>query len=58
MGIIEKSPVETYIECILSSINELDNVIDNIKSNDNEEVLNLLAITLNKIEQTYPRLFN
>ena len=36
----------------------LDNVIDNIKSNDSEEVLNLLAITINKIEQTYPRLFN
>ena len=36
----------------------IDNVIDNIRSNDNEEVLNLLAITLNKIEQTYPRLFN
>ncbi len=36
----------------------IDNVIENIRSNDSEEVLNLLAITLNKIEQTYPRLFN
>ena len=36
----------------------IDNVIDNIRSNDNEVILNLLAITLNKIEQTYPRLFN
>ena len=35
----------------------LDNVIDSIRSNDNEEVLNLLAITLNKIEQTYPLFF-
>jgi len=35
----------------------LDNVIDSIKSNNNEEVLNLLAITLNKIEQSYPEFF-
>ena len=36
----------------------LDNVIDSIRSNNNEDVLNFLAITLNKIEQTYPRFFN
>ncbi|GAH49433.1 unnamed protein product [marine sediment metagenome] len=35
----------------------LDNVIDNIKTNNNEELLNLLAITLNKIESTYPEFF-
>ncbi|MFX1308705.1 MAG: hypothetical protein ACFE9M_06455 [Promethearchaeota archaeon] len=35
----------------------LDNVIDSIKANHSEEVLNLLAITLNKIEQTYPEFF-
>ena len=35
----------------------LDNVIDNIKTNNNEELLNLLAITLNRIEQSYPDLF-
>jgi len=35
----------------------LDNVIDNIRSNDNEDVLNLLAITINKIEQIYPSFF-
>jgi len=35
----------------------LDNVIDNIKTNNNEELLNLLAITLNKIEQSYPEFF-
>ncbi len=36
----------------------LDNVIDNIRSNNNEDVLNFLTITLNKIEQTYPHFFN
>ncbi|MFX0080994.1 MAG: hypothetical protein ACFE94_04500 [Candidatus Hodarchaeota archaeon] len=35
----------------------LDNVIDNIKTNKSEELLNLLAITLNKIEQNYPEFF-
>jgi len=35
----------------------LDSVIDNIKSNNNEEVLNLLAITLNRIEQSFPEFF-
>lgn len=35
----------------------LDNVIDNIKKNNSEELLNLLAITLNKIEHTYPEFF-
>jgi hypothetical protein len=35
----------------------LDNVVDNIKSNKNEEVLNLLTITLNRIEQAYPDFF-
>ena len=35
----------------------LDNVIDNIRTNSSEELLNLLAITLNKIEHTYPSFF-
>ncbi len=35
----------------------LDNVIDNIKTNDNEDLLNLLAITLNKIEHDFPEFF-
>ncbi len=35
----------------------LDNVIDNIKTNNNEELLNLLDITLNKIEHTFPEFF-
>jgi hypothetical protein len=35
----------------------LDQFVDNIKSNNSEEVLNLLAITLNRIEQTYPEFF-
>ena len=35
----------------------LDNVIDNIKTNKSQELLNLLDITLNKIEQTFPEFF-
>lgn len=35
----------------------LDQVIDNIKSNNSEEVLNLLAITLNRIEHEFPEFF-
>ncbi|MFX0030131.1 MAG: hypothetical protein ACFE8B_13035 [Candidatus Hermodarchaeota archaeon] len=35
----------------------LDNVIGNIKENENEQTLNLLAITLNKLERTYPEFF-
>lgn len=35
----------------------LDNIIDGIKTNNSEELLNLLAITLNKIESTYPEFF-
>ncbi len=35
----------------------LDNIIDNIKLNKSEELLNLLAMTLNKIEQTFPEFF-
>jgi len=35
----------------------LDNVIDNIKMNSNEQVLHLLALTLNKIEKTFPDFF-
>jgi len=35
----------------------LDNVIDNIKMNSNDQLLNLLAITLNKLEKTFPDFF-
>ena len=35
----------------------LDNLLDNLKVNDSEEVLNLLTITLNRIEQMYPEFF-
>ena len=35
----------------------LDNVIDNIKTNNNEDLLNLLAITLSKIEHDFPEFF-
>ncbi|MFW9821092.1 MAG: hypothetical protein ACFFE5_15925 [Candidatus Thorarchaeota archaeon] len=35
----------------------IDQFIKNIKINDNEEVLSLLAITLNRIEQSYPEFF-
>ena len=35
----------------------LDNVVENIRSNENEEALNLLTLTLNRIEQAYPDFF-
>lgn len=35
----------------------LDQIIDDIKTNNSEQLLNLLAITLNKIESTYPDFF-
>lgn len=35
----------------------LDNVIDSIKTNENEEVLSLLSITLNSLEKQYPEFF-
>lgn len=35
----------------------LDNIIESIKTNNSEELLNLLAITLNKIEHSYPEFF-
>ena len=35
----------------------LHNVIDHIKTNKSEELLNLLAITLIKIEHSYPDFF-
>ncbi|MFX1389764.1 MAG: hypothetical protein ACFE9Z_06875 [Promethearchaeota archaeon] len=35
----------------------IDHLIDNIKSNNNENALNLLAITLNRIEQEFPEFF-
>ncbi|MFX0003821.1 MAG: hypothetical protein ACFE9C_02495 [Candidatus Hodarchaeota archaeon] len=44
-------------EDILMGNQILDRFIDNIKCNNNEEVLNLLAVTLNRIEQNYPEFF-
>lgn len=35
----------------------LDNVIDNIKTNKSEELINLLGITLNRIEKQFPEFF-
>lgn len=35
----------------------LDRVIEDIKINNNEEALNLLAITINRLETTYPEFF-
>ncbi|MHA2185458.1 MAG: hypothetical protein ACXAAI_10705 [Promethearchaeota archaeon] len=35
----------------------LDNVIENLQYNNNTETLNMLALTLNKIEQIYPEFF-
>lgn len=49
---------EKYTKNDISMGNQiLDNVIDCIKTNPNEELLNLLAITLNKIEQAFPEFF-
>ncbi len=35
----------------------LDNVVDNLKMNSNDQLLNLLVITLNRLEKTYPDFF-
>lgn len=35
----------------------LNNVIDNININNNKEFLNLLTLTLDKIEQKFPEFF-
>ena len=35
----------------------LNNVIDNINISNNKDLLNLLTLTLDKIEQTYPQFF-
>ena len=35
----------------------LDNVIDSIKKNKSEQLLNLLAMTLNSIEKQFPEFF-
>ena len=35
----------------------LDNVVDNLKMNSNDQLLNLLAITLKRLEKTYPDFF-
>ncbi len=35
----------------------IDNVVDNIKTNNSEELLNLLTTTLNKIEHNFPEFF-
>ena len=35
----------------------IDNVIDSIKTNNSEELLNLLTITLDRIEHMYPEFF-
>ena len=35
----------------------LDNIIESLQYNSNTEALNMLALTLNKIEQIYPEFF-
>ena len=68
--IIEKSPVETYIESILSSIDELDNIFDNSSNEISKKCLNIIKsdiknkiqefsknININKIENLLPELF-
>ncbi len=53
-----KGKKEKYSQEDISLCNQiLDNVIDAIKTNDNEDLLNLLAITLNKIEHDFPEFF-
>lgn len=53
-----KGKKEKYSQEDISLGNQiLDNVIDAIKTNDNEDLLNLLAITLNKIEHDFPEFF-
>ncbi|MFW9971826.1 MAG: hypothetical protein ACFFDF_16680 [Candidatus Odinarchaeota archaeon] len=44
-------------EDIIMATQILDQFVNHIKNNDNKEVLNLLAITLNRIEQAYPEFF-
>jgi hypothetical protein len=35
----------------------IDQIIDNFKTNNSEELLNLLTITLNKLERNFPEFF-
>ncbi|MFX1313798.1 MAG: hypothetical protein ACFFHD_14500 [Promethearchaeota archaeon] len=42
---------------IMMATSILDNVINNIRMNSNEQLLNLLAITLNRLERTFPNFF-
>jgi len=44
-------------EDIIMGTQILDQFVDHIKNDDNKEFLNLLAITLNRIEQAYPEFF-
>lgn len=53
-----KGKKEKYSQEDISLGNQiLDNIIDDIKTNDNEDLLNLLAITLSKIEHDFPEFF-
>ncbi|MFX1363766.1 MAG: hypothetical protein ACFFCE_08840 [Promethearchaeota archaeon] len=53
-----KEKKEKYTREDITIANQiLDQVIDGIKTNNSEELLNLLAMTLNKIESTYPEFF-
>lgn len=57
-SLLFKSKKEKYTNHDLSLGSKiLANVIDNIKNNKSEELHNLLAITLNKIEQAFPSFF-
>ena len=44
-------------EDILIGNQILEKIIENIHTSKNEELLNLLALTLNRIEQFYPEFF-
>ncbi|MHA2394457.1 MAG: hypothetical protein ACXAEX_21165 [Promethearchaeota archaeon] len=54
----QKKLNQCYSENDISIGNQiLDNIVDTIRSNKNEALLNLLAITLNKIQHLYPEFF-
>lgn len=56
--ILFKAKKEGFTENDIKMGNEiLNNVIDNINISDNKDLLNLLTLTLDKIEQNYPQFF-
>ncbi|TKJ24004.1 MAG: hypothetical protein CEE43_02230 [Promethearchaeota archaeon Loki_b32] len=52
-----KNKKEKTKEVLMLGNKILDNIIDNIKTSNSEELINLLAITLNNNETSYPEFF-